>query len=505
MFVPPPSVSELRTFNTSGIEVSVPLNNGALVRGKQYRLRGIGLVIRTSAGSQPDLVRVSVNGAAATVALVTSPTSDPVFTVPTTATSGSLTLTTAGGATTLGPFTVIDAPATVTIAGLSLSPTSVAGGRAVTATVAINGTIPTGGSAGNIAFTLASPSDAVVLPSGFIAVTTNPLVVNIPTRAVSSQQAVTIRVSSDPNASPVSQSTASLTLTPPTPTSVTLSPASVAGGTGVRGVVHLNTTAASSAGIAVTLTNSDPTTATIPATAAMSGDSAVFNVTTAIVPVDRPVTITATNGGQSQSATLTVRAPSLTTAAVQPTSIIPGARSATVTLTLSGPVATPTTPTITCDPALTCPTSVTINPGQNAASFTVTARPVPTATGAPIDVALNGVTQRATLTLTPLAVQTLTVSPATVRVGTPSSLTIQLNGAVPSGQSATVAFASGNPAVIAPSTITFAAGDVTKLVTLTTQGQLTQAAVITMTTTFSQATSTTPNSSTKTTTITVNP
>jgi hypothetical protein len=505
MFVPPPSVSELRTFNTSGIDVAVPLSGGTLVRGKQYRLRGTGLVIRTTAGSTPDLVRVSVNGAAATTALATSPTTDAVFTVPTTATSGAVTLTAAGGTATLGSFSVIDAPTAVAIAGLSLSPTSVAGGRSITATVAVNGTIPAGGNAGNIAFTLVSPSDAVVLPSGFVAVTTNPLVVTIPTRAVSSQQTVSIRVSSDPNASSLSQQTASLTLTPPTPTSVALSPTSVAGGTGVRGVVHLNTTAAASAALTVALINSDPTTATIPATAAISGDSAVFNVTTAIVPVDRPVTITATSGGQSQSATLTVKAPALTRAAVQPTSIIPGASSATVTLALSGAVATPTTTTITCDPALTCPANVTLNAGQSTATFAVTARPVPLATAAPIDVALNGVTQRATLTLTPLAVQTLTVSPATVQAGTPSSLTIQLNTAVPAGQSATVAFTSSNAAVTAPSTITFGAGDVTKLVTLTTHGPLTQATVVTITTTFSQATSTTANSSTKTTSVSVNP
>src|SRR5439155_17689115 len=192
------------------------------------------------------------------------------------------------------------------------------------------------------------------------------------------QQTVTIRVSGDPNASPVSEATAALTLTPPTPTSLTLTPAAVPGGTTARGVVRLNTTAAASAGISVSLINSDPTTATIPASAVMNGDSAVFNVTTAIVPADRPVTITATSGGQSQAATLTVRAPSLTNVATQPTSIIPGASSATVTLTLSGAVATPTTATVTCNPALTCPSGVPINVGQNRASFTVTAQPVPT-------------------------------------------------------------------------------------------------------------------------------
>jgi hypothetical protein len=504
VFVPPPSVNELRTFNASGVEVSLPFTGSTLVRGKQYRLRGKGLVIQTS-GSTPELARVTVGGVAATVALAPSPNLDAVFTVPAGATSGALNVTTAGGTLSVGSFAVTDPVASLAIAGLSLSPTSIAGGRPITATVAINGTVPAGGSAGNIAFTLATPSDAVVPPTGLIAVTANPMVVTIPTRAVKTQQTVSIRVSGDPNATAIVQQIASVTLTPPIPTSLILTPTSTSGGASVRGVVHMNTTATSAEGIPVTLVNSDPTTATAPPSVIMSGDSAVFTVGAAIVPADRPVTITASSGGQSQSATLTVRAPTLTKVDVQPASIIPGATTATATLTLSGAVGTPTSMTVVCNAALTCPPTVTVNSGQSSATFAVTAHPVPSSLNAPVDVTLNGQTTHAALTLTPLAIQTLTMSPASVQAGVKSSLTIQLNSAVPAGQSVDISFASNSANVTAPATVTLVQGTIAKLVPILTQAPLSQTSTVTITATLSQTTSTTANNSTKSATITVTP
>jgi hypothetical protein len=506
VFVPPPSVSDVRTFNTQGIEVSVPLSGGTLVRGKQYRLHGKGLVVLTGAVTSPEVMRATISGAAATVALAPSPNVDPVITIPQSATTGPLVVTGPGGTSTVGTFTVTDPPPTVTIVGLNLSPTPVTGGQPITATVAINGIVPPGGSAGNIAFESTSSTTPLILPTGLIPVTANPLIVTIPTRAVSTQQFPGLRVSNDPSAAQISSAGGSDIVNPPTPTSVVFAQPSVAGGSTTRGVVHLNTTAPLSAGITVALTNSDPTTATVPATATMNGDTAVFNVSAASIPTDRTITVTATIGGVSQSATLTVHGAALSAVTVSPTSVIPGVSSATVTATLSGAVPVATTATLDCGSVLSCPATLSFAPNQSTATFAVAARtPVSSSTALPIKVTLNGVTQQAMLTLVPLAVQTLTMSPTSVKVGGSTSLTVQLNAPVPVGQTLTVGFAGNSASVAKPSDVTFGAGDVVKLVTIVTGGALTQTTTVTMTATLTQAAMPAPNTSTKTVTFTVTP
>ena len=506
IFVPPPTVTDVRTFNTAGIEVSIPIGGGTLVRGRQYRLRGKGLVVLSGPVSGADVVRATLNGAALVVTLATAPNVDPVIAIPLNATSGGLAVSGPGGSSNVGSFVVTDPPTALTIAGLSVSPTSVTGGQDIVATVAINGTVPPGGNAGNIAFTMATPSAAIVLPTGLIPVTSNPLVVRIPTKAVAAQQAPTIRVSSDPNAAQPSTSIANVTLTPPNPTSVVFAPSSVAGGATARGVVHFNTTAPLSSGLTAALVNSDPTSATVPATATMTGDTAVFNVSTAVVPADRTVTVTATIGGVSQSGTFTIRAAALSTVSVVPASLVPGSGGASVAVALTAPVPAPTTASVTCDPALVCPSTLTFAQNQTTASFLVTAKTVPASIAAPVSVTLNGVAKQASITLTPLAMQTLTVSPAIVQAGSPSSLTIQLNAPVPNGQTVDVVFSSSNAsAVPAPASITFGAGQVTRLVNLPTHGPVAGVATVTFTVTLSQATSTTPNTSSKTATLSLTP
>jgi hypothetical protein len=484
MFVPPPTVTEIRSFDQqSGVDV--PLASGApLVRGKQYHLRGRGLVVALRSSS--DIMRASLNGVVLGVSLTDA--REPVITIPAAATSGPLVVTAEGGQTTVGTFAVVDPPSGVNIVGLSLSPATVTGGRPITATVAINGSIPVGGSAGTLAFSLATPDAAVVLPPAPVPITANPMVVTIPTRAIAAQRGVTLRVSNDPNAAQLDLNSATLTLLPPAPTSVTWVSPTVVGGTTTRAIVHVNTTATASDGLTVTLTNSDPTTATIPASAPIIGDSAVVTVSTQIPPVDRPITITATVGGASSSATITVKAPVLSAVSVQPSSVMSGASQATATLTLSGVLATPTTATIACDAALTCPASVALAAGQSSASFSVSASAVSAAVVDTVRVTLNGVAQRGTITITPLAIQALTLSPTTVAAGVNTSLTVQLNAPVPVGQSATVTITSSDATVHVPAgPVTFAAGDQTKLVTLTTVGPVAAPKAIQITATFAIA------------------
>jgi hypothetical protein len=99
----------------------------------------------------------------------------------------------------------------------------------------------------------------------------------------------------------------------PTPTtgpavaSVTLSPATVTGGTAATATVTLSA-AAPTAGAVVTLTSSNPAVASVPAnvTVAAGAISGSFSVTTTTVTAATTVTVTASFGGATSSATLTV-------------------------------------------------------------------------------------------------------------------------------------------------------------------------------------------------------
>jgi hypothetical protein len=100
---------------------------------------------------------------------------------------------------------------------------------------------------------------------------------------------------------------------PPAPaalSALSVSPASVTGGTATQGTVTL-TAAAPVGGLPVTLSSSNPATASVPASVsvAQGATSAGFTVTTSAVTASTPVTITASANGVTRTATLTVAPP----------------------------------------------------------------------------------------------------------------------------------------------------------------------------------------------------
>src|SRR5260370_1754545 len=105
--------------------------------------------------------------------------------------------------------------------------------------------------------------------------------------------------------------TAALTVVPPVPSSLTLSQASVTGGTSSpTGTVTLNGPAPSG-GALVSLSSSNAA-ASVPAngvTVPAGATSATFTVTTTPVATSTSVTISASYGGGTQTATLTVVPP----------------------------------------------------------------------------------------------------------------------------------------------------------------------------------------------------
>lgn len=196
----------------------------------------------------------------------------------------------------------------------------------------------------------------------------------------------------------------------PTLSSVTLNPASLVGGNSSQGTVTLSS-AAPSGGAVVTLSSSNPSVASTPASVTVAGGSTSvsFTMTTVAVSATNTVTVSASFSGTTRTATLTVRPPppppapaSLSSLAVSPTSVTGGNNSqGTVTLTSAAPSGGATVALSSSNTNAVVPVSVTVAAGATSASFTITTRAVTGSTTATISGTYSNVTRSATLTINP--------------------------------------------------------------------------------------------------------
>jgi hypothetical protein len=188
--------------------------------------------------------------------------------------------------------------------------------------------------------------------------------------------------------------------------SINLSPNSLIGGTSSSGFVQI-AVVAPVGGTVVTL-SSNNTAATLPASVTVpAGQTAVlFTVNTTAVSANVIATITGTlAGGASNTANLTIKAPTLVSVAVSP-STVQGSSSTVVTgtVTISGPapVGGLVITLASSNPsAASTPATVTIPAGQTSATFTVTQSAVTTQTAVTITATLGTGSVTTTLTVTP--------------------------------------------------------------------------------------------------------
>jgi hypothetical protein len=233
---------------------------------------------------------------------------------------------------------------------------------------------------------------------------------------------------------------------------IALNPASVVGGNTSEGTASL-TSAAPSGGAVVTLSSSNTSAATVPASVTVPAGafSATFVVSTASVAASTSLTIGGAFGGATRSATLTVTplpAPpppaSLSTVAVNPASVTGGTTSqGTVTLTSPAPAggfAVSLSSSNTA--AATVPAGVSVAQGATSATFAIATSAVTASTPVTITASAGGVTRTATLTVSPQPqTATLTVT-ATGRGGERvTSNPAGINVAV--GSSGSASFATG--------------------------------------------------------------
>ena len=200
---------------------------------------------------------------------------------------------------------------------------------------------------------------------------------------------------------------------------LSLAPTSVTGGESSTGTVTL-TAGAPAGGASVLLSSSDTGAATVPSSVTVpEGQTrADFAVSTSSVSADAAVTISATYGGVTRTAALTVQpaaAPALSRLDLDPTTVTGGA-SSTGTVTLTAPAssggAAVALGSSNTDVA-TVPPSVTVAAGQTRATFTVSSSPQEFDQSSAISASYGGASASVILSVTASAsADTVTISRA---------------------------------------------------------------------------------------------
>ena len=209
-----------------------------------------------------------------------------------------VTLTAAGGGTTrTGRLTV----KALVVNYLTVSPTAVVGGGRATGRVTLNRPVP----AGEVTVALSSGDAAVVVPASVSVVAgTATAVFPITTGPVPANTPVVIAAT----CGGVGR-TATITVKPPTPQMLVVSPATITGGYQCLGSRVLLNAAAPAGGFAVALESGNPAVASVPATVVVPAGQTRgnFTITTTTVSATTAVTIRAAAGGVSRTGVLTVK------------------------------------------------------------------------------------------------------------------------------------------------------------------------------------------------------
>ena len=236
--------------------------------------------------------------------------------------------------------------------------------------------------------------------------------------------------------------------------SLTLDRDRITGGTQtMRGTVRILGTAPTN-GALVKLTSSSPGVVTVPGSVRIEagGSSASFEVRTAAVAADTPVTITAIletqQGSMQKSADLMVQPPALSAVSVDPSTVTGKTAPVQGTVTLTGPAPTGNINVAlsSADPnVVKIQPGVTVPAGSNTAGFSVTTEPVSSPTPVTITASAQNVQRATTLTVQPPLPTQLTLNPTSVLGGRTSQGTVQIGGPAPGGF--TVELRSANPAL----------------------------------------------------------
>jgi len=392
-----------------GVNVAVNLSQSTIDGGNHVPSNTISLSHAAPAGGA--LVSLSSSNPAvasvpSSVSIAGGSTASPAFAIATTGVAAPIPVTmsaTFNGVTSTAILTVNPA----VLQSLTLSPSTVVAGQSTTANFAtLNGQAPPGGA--TLSLTSANPAVAAVPASVPIAAyATQSPSFTITTSSVTAPTQVVITAIYGK-----SQATATLTVTPASASlaSVSLSPSSVVGGNppGNSSNVAILNGPAPPGGAVIALSSSNTAVASVPASvqvAAGTTTSANFPITTTPVPAGTPVTISASYQGVAQQAQLMVNVATPLSVLLSQTSVQGGATVPSNSVKLDGPAPTGglTISLNSSNPAVAAvPATVAVSPGlRTSKNFTITTTPVTSSTAVTISASYHGITQSATLTVTP--------------------------------------------------------------------------------------------------------
>jgi hypothetical protein len=299
---------------------------------------------------------------------------------------------------------------------------------------------------------------------------------------------------------------------------VEVTPMSTVQGLPSIGTVVLNGVAPSG-GAVVSLFSNNPAAVPPASVTVDAGTTATsFNVATDRVTADTLVTITATFGGQSRTTTVTVspfvfatETPALSTLSVNPSSVTAGTQSVG-RVTVTGPAPDPSNGVVSValtssNPAVAVVRrNVEVRFGGTFADFRIRTFAVASPTTVTITGTFNGVSRSATLTVNPgggpppppppsASISAVSVNPTSVVGGNPSTGTVTLTAAAPTG-GAVVSLSDDSPSAATPASVTVPAGATGADFTITTMS-VTASTPVTISAVFAGVT--------RTATLTVNP
>ncbi|HKH46448.1 MAG TPA: alpha/beta hydrolase fold domain-containing protein [Thermoanaerobaculia bacterium] len=291
-----------------------------------------------------------------------------------------------------------DVPGLPVLLSLAVAPGSVTGGTNATGTVTIDRAAPAGGAV--VSLGTSNSAAATVPASVTVAAGATSATFTVTSKPVAA--AATVQVTASYRG--VGR-TASLTVQAPVLSALTLTPSSVAGGCAAStGKITLSGKAPTG-GLVVSLTNANPA-ATLPAsvTVAAGSSSATFSISTTTVSAAQSGAVTASFGGVTRSATLTVRPVGLLTLALAPNPVVgPGSVTGTVTLECTAPAGGVAVALSSSAAAIASPgvTSLTIPAGSSSGTFPISTADVTVESYATIKATANGTSKSVKLTVKP--------------------------------------------------------------------------------------------------------
>ena len=360
-------------------------------------------------------------------------------------------------------------PATPPGAGsLAVNFATVSNGATETVTVQLTGPAPAGGAV--IALQSSDPAVAPVPATFTMAAGLAWDQFRFQIGSVTVAEQVTLTASLNGTSASVS-----FTANPPALKSLTLSPSTITGGAQPTLIVMLNGQAPSG-GLTVNLASDSPT-ASPPATATVAaGDVSVsVNIPTSAVTANTLVTISATQGGTTLQAQVTLTPAQPPDSLTLSQTTVSGSAGVSGAVRLASPATTDTSIQLSSsDPAATVPHSVLIPQGAIAGGFFVDVTPVTTQTIVTISATAAGVTKTAMLTLNPVGggggatLNSLTLNPTSIRGGRSTTGTVTLSAAAPAGGVVITLSSSNTGLATVPASVTIPAGATSATFTVNT-------------------------------------